>query len=287
VKLAHDIENDLEHTIPAEGGWETRWLFDAMTKRSLALLEAEPTARILDQACGMGQDTLALAGRMARSASSVSRQGGPGKAYGLEPSNRMIRYAQGCARDEAPNAGNRPLFVRALAEEMPFRGGTFDALLCKGAMDHFMDPAKTMEEIARVLKPGGRAVLAIANYDSLSCRLGRLLDRVIGMTGAGRPPTEHPYYEPPPDHMTRFGYRSILALPGHPLVMRRVEGLSLLWGFPPWARLVALAPSRMRPGLRRAAFSLGRIVPGWADVIVLQVVKAGPVPAEAGGWRTQ
>lgn len=296
MKLAHDIENDLEHTIPGEGGWDSEWLFRAMTKRSLALLVVEGGAVVLDQACGMGQDAIGL-----------SQTNPAGMALGLEPSNRMIRYAQSVGRaaggvtggaggfaggegsgaraagrvtggvTREGSAARATVFVRALAEEMPFQDGSFDAVLCKGAMDHFMEPSQAMREAGRVLRPGGRVVLAIANYDSLSCLLGRWLDGLRASFQQGYAPAPHPYYEPPPDHMTRFGYREIVSLPLQPLKISRVEGISLLWGFPPWSRLVAGTPPSLRRLMLGAAFALGRVLPGWADVVIVQAVKAGPV----------
>lgn len=264
MKLAHDIENDIDHTIPEEGGRDSQWLFRAMTRRALALLDADDGTDVLDQACGMGQDVIAL-----------SRGRERGICLGLEPSNRMIRYAQSVCRDVGESA-RVVLFARAVGEEMPFHDGSFDAVLCKGALDHFMAPRLAMNETTRVLRPGGRVVLAIANYDSLSCRLGRWLDGLGGIVRPGVARDSHPYYEPPPDHMTRFGYADIVGLPAPPLRVARVEGISLLWGFPPWSRLVAWLPPRLSQVALRAAFALGRLLPRWADVVIVQAIKDEP-----------
>ena len=272
MKLAHDIEGDLEHTIPPEGGADSQWLFGAMTERSLALLELRAGERALDLACGMGQDALVLADGLAGGFAESGDGPSALRPVGLEPSNRMIRFAQWQARRRR-DGSPKVMFVRALAEELPFATETFDAILCKGAMDHFMEPALTMAEVGRVLKPGGRAVLAIANFDSLSCRLGRWWDQWSG-AGARRPKGEtHPYYEPPPDHMTRFGHTEILALARPPLKVARVEGLSLLWQFPPWSALLARLPKKMGNRLARGAGFVARSAPSQADVIVLQAVK--------------
>jgi len=272
VKLSHDIEGDLEHTIPPEGGADSQWLFGAMTERSLALLELRAGERALDLACGMGQDSLALADGLAGEWAEPGNGPSALCPVGLEPSNRMIRFAQWQARRRR-NGSPEVMFVRALAEELPFGSETFDAILCKGAMDHFMEPALTMAEVGRVLKPGGRAVLAIANFDSLSCRLGRRWNQ---WSGAGAPKSKgetHPYYEPPPDHMTRFGHREILALARPPLKVTRVEGLSLLWQFPPWSALLARLPKKMGSRLAGGAGLVAWSAPSLADVIVFQAVK--------------
>jgi hypothetical protein len=90
---------------------------------------------------------------------------------------------------------------------------------------------------------------------------------------------EHPYYEPPPDHLTNFSYRSIVALAQPPFRVQRVEGISLLWGFPPWGRLLSRAPRPVRHALLRLAHTLARLWPRWADVVVL-VAERSPTPAE-------
>jgi SAM-dependent methyltransferase len=274
IRHVHDIENDLEHTIPPEGGPDSAYLFHAMTERALALLEVGAGDVVADLGCGMGQDTLAIAA----SAPQVT-------ALGIEPSNRMIRFAQGLASGAfgspplAAGASGKPTarvaahFLRAFGEELPLATGSVDALLCKGALDHFIDPRLTMAEAERVLRPGGRAVIALANYDSLACRLGRAWDRWRRWRDPQAEIPAHPFYEPPPDHLTRFEHDTIVALPTPGLRLRRVEGLSLLWGFGPWARLVAALPWPLGALLIRAAALVARLHPRWADVIVIQLVR--------------
>jgi 2-polyprenyl-3-methyl-5-hydroxy-6-metoxy-1,4-benzoquinol methylase len=45
--------------------------------------------------------------------------------------------------------------------------GSIDKVVCKGALDHFADPDKALQQIATAIKPGGSAVIAIANFESL------------------------------------------------------------------------------------------------------------------------
>jgi SAM-dependent methyltransferase len=50
----------------------------------------------------------------------------------------------------------------ARAEELPFEGGTFDVVVAIGVLEH-ADLDGSLRELARVLRPGGRAVLGLLN----------------------------------------------------------------------------------------------------------------------------
>ena len=69
----------------------------------------------------------------------------------------MLGYAQ-------RKALARDLFnlrwVRACAEEIPFRSGSFDVVNCCGALHNFTDLAGALAEVERVLRPGGRFTVA-------------------------------------------------------------------------------------------------------------------------------
>jgi ubiquinone/menaquinone biosynthesis C-methylase UbiE len=47
-------------------------------------------------------------------------------------------------------------FAVSAADHLNFLGNTFDAVFCNMALHHYVKPAEVLEEIARVLKPGGR-----------------------------------------------------------------------------------------------------------------------------------
>lgn len=71
-------------------------------------------------------------------------------------------------------------FVRGAAEEMPFGDGEFDCLYSVEAAQHFRDLGAFAQETARVLRPGGRAVVAsffVPDADPAGAgRLAELLD---------------------------------------------------------------------------------------------------------------
>lgn len=46
-------------------------------------------------------------------------------------------------------------------EALPFRAASFDSLLCTEVLEHVPDPETVAAELARVLKPGGRALITV------------------------------------------------------------------------------------------------------------------------------
>ena len=56
--------------------------------------------------------------------------------------------------------GARP-HVFGDAAQLPFRDGCFDNVACLEVLEHVMDPGRVLTEIARILKPGGRAWISM------------------------------------------------------------------------------------------------------------------------------
>jgi SAM-dependent methyltransferase len=55
---------------------------------------------------------------------------------------------------------NRPGLVRGDALGLPFADGTFDRVMSICAIEHFDDGGRALDEIARVLRPGGELVMS-------------------------------------------------------------------------------------------------------------------------------
>jgi ubiquinone/menaquinone biosynthesis C-methylase UbiE len=72
----------------------------------------------------------------------------------LEISPDMIRVAEGNARDYGLE--DRVKYVKGDAKEMPFEENTFDGVFTNGSLHEWAEPEKVIEEMYRVLKPGGR-----------------------------------------------------------------------------------------------------------------------------------
>ena len=248
-----DLDRDMSDVIPTGTTPDSEYLFERMTDATLGLTRPAPGKRILDVASGVGQDAIALAERGAI-------------AVGAEPSSRMTGMARLFAADKT---GPTPTWVRSWSDSLPFATGTFDATVCKGAIDHFDRPEQAVAEMARVTKLGGRAVLAIANFESLACRLGRAQDdaRVaehrIGMPAGRRG------YDAPSDHFTRYELDLMREQAERHLEIEVVLGISLGWGAPGWSRAMTLLPRPIAFLALQAVDWIARAAPSLADVIVL------------------
>ena len=156
-----------------------------------------------------------------------------------------------------------------MAEFIPFRPGTFESLICKSAMDHFVDLDRAFREFARVVRPKGRAVVSANNYGGLTTRVSRLLYRVVRTVW---PPARRKQFfwdSPVPlQHTFECTYDNVGAL-GKPY-FAKVEGygVSLLWGFPGWGKAISFVPEPLRLLILRALNKLARPVPRWADAFV-------------------
>jgi SAM-dependent methyltransferase len=185
---------------------------------------------------------------------------------GAEPSARMTAWARLMS---GKAEGPPPSWVRGWSDALPFAGASFDAAYCKGALDHFDRPELAIAEMARVTKPAGRVVLAVANFDSLACRAARAADRL--REGAlGRDPRRgRRHYDVPADHFTRYELDLLRAQCERALVLESVTGLSLGWGLPAWSRLVERLPGPLARAALHIADAFARLVPRLADVIVI------------------
>jgi ubiquinone/menaquinone biosynthesis C-methylase UbiE len=53
-----------------------------------------------------------------------------------------------------------------MAESLPLADRSVDLAVCFNALDHMLDPEAALDEIARVLRPGGTALLMIHTFPS-------------------------------------------------------------------------------------------------------------------------
>ncbi len=130
----------------ANAGWWQREFTDGAdpeyVEQILPLVERQLAgrARVLDIGCGEGQAARLLAANGAR-------------VVGLDPTTAQIV--------EAHRRAGGPAYLQAPADCLPFRDGCFDAVLMCLVIEH-LDPFEpSIEEIARVLAPGGIFLLLV------------------------------------------------------------------------------------------------------------------------------
>jgi SAM-dependent methyltransferase len=119
----------------------------------------QPIDLALDVATGTGNTALALAPVVLR-------------VIGLDVASGMLDQAR--ARAQAENIQNVE-FVTGSAENLPFPDAEFSLVVSRHAPHHFHDLDKFLREVRRVLKPGGRFV--VADQISPSAQVADWVDR--------------------------------------------------------------------------------------------------------------
>lgn len=78
-------------------------------------------------------------------------------AYGVDISPPTVAMARRAFDDRGLRAAVSDV------RELPFREGSFDAIYSMGTIEHFDETEQAVREMARVLKPGGRAIVGVPN----------------------------------------------------------------------------------------------------------------------------
>ena len=91
---------------------------------------------------------------------------GPGvKFVGIDLSDGMLAKAGQIAADKGLQS--QVEFLKMDAENLVFEDNSFDAVISLYALHHFPNPKRALSEIFRVLKPGGKAVIAVGSSPAL------------------------------------------------------------------------------------------------------------------------
>jgi ubiquinone/menaquinone biosynthesis C-methylase UbiE len=113
---------------------------EQLTRELLALA---PGDHVLDVACGPGNITRRL--RALADPDSL--------IVGIDASATML------ARAVKDTAAENVAYIRGDAQQLPFRDETFEAVCCYAALYLMDDPFAAIDEIVRVLAPGGRVAV--------------------------------------------------------------------------------------------------------------------------------
>jgi cyclopropane fatty-acyl-phospholipid synthase-like methyltransferase len=177
-----------------------------MTDVLIDLLALRPGERMLDVGCGIGEPAIRLASKVDADITGVSINLG------------QVLAAN--SRAEAAGVADRVRFEEADALDLPYGDGDFDAAWAFESLLH-MDRDKALREIRRVLRPGGRLVIAdllqraplspehraafddalrkfalselptVDDYRAFVADAGLVLDRVIDVSEHTRPTMRH------------------------------------------------------------------------------------------------
>lgn len=128
--------------------WDRRY---GVYKRCRAVIQAtgQPTGRVLDVGCATGNFLAAMRDR-------------GWEAFGVEPNS----YAANYARERL----GLNVFIGEL-EEAGYATNFFDLVTLWDVLEHVPDPRATLEEVARILRPGGTLVLSLPNPETWEVKL--------------------------------------------------------------------------------------------------------------------
>lgn len=126
---------------------DRHWYFIGMREIVLGLFQREKPGRnlnILDMGCGTGQYFKALSEF--------------GKVIGTDISREVFRFI---------SRNGNSVFINTDVQKLPFKNCRFDLIWASSILEHLKDDRFALQEIYRVLKPGGRVVIAVPAHHFL------------------------------------------------------------------------------------------------------------------------
>jgi ubiquinone/menaquinone biosynthesis C-methylase UbiE len=134
--VKYDLDRFHAHPSPL-----VRFVESQRIRAIFRLLDARPGDRVLEVGCGAGH---LLAGLPA------------GRPIGIDLADSLLTRTRA-------RLGRRALLAQGDAAVLPFAAGSFERVYCSEVLEHLVDPHAAVGEIARVLRPGGVAVLSVPN----------------------------------------------------------------------------------------------------------------------------
>jgi 2-polyprenyl-3-methyl-5-hydroxy-6-metoxy-1,4-benzoquinol methylase len=140
-----------------------RWTVFATALRRFSVgVDTRPPLRVLDAGCGDGINLVGLRHILAD-------LGMPWRLVAVDVNPVRVERAR-----TADRAAGRITCGSVTA--LPFGPASFDVVLCNHVIEHVPQPETVAGELARVLRPGGLAIVGVPNEGSA---LGRLRNRVL------------------------------------------------------------------------------------------------------------
>ena len=148
----NQLDFDEETAKKLEAMYQSR---DVLRRRALVrmALGAQPGESIVDVGCGPGFYVAEL----------LEEVGSEGSVLGIDPAEAMLALA--AKRCEGHSNAS---FAQADASSLPTADASYDAVLSVQVMEYVPDVGAALEEIRRVLRPGGRLVIWDVDWETLS-----------------------------------------------------------------------------------------------------------------------
>lgn len=140
------------------------------------LSDCLPCESFLDAGCGDGRYLVEVgthAGRLA----------------GVDISERILATA----REALDRSGLAAELRQGNLESLPYPAEAFDLVLCSQVIEHLLAPERGLEELARVLRPGGKLLLTTDNRHTLSHVLNAPRSAILRLVRGRKPAFEFPH----------------------------------------------------------------------------------------------
>jgi ubiquinone/menaquinone biosynthesis C-methylase UbiE len=205
--VKYDLDRFHDHPSPL-----VRYVESRRVDVIFRLLNPGPADRVLEVGCGAGH----LLARVPA-----------GRRVGVDLAESLL------ARTAARLHGAAAL-AQGDAGALPFAAGAFDRVYCSEVLEHLVDPAAAVREIARVLRPAGVAVLSVPN--EILINRAKALVRRLGLWRLVMRGSDYDMPERMDDewHLHAFDLAGFRALVPPTLTVTRVVGvpsslLALRW----------------------------------------------------------
>ena len=119
----------------------------SMLLATVRSLDLPPDSLAVDVGCGAGVQAFRLAAHFGL------------RVVGIDPVQRHLDRARETRRGEPEAVASRVSFERGTADRIPLRDATVDLVWCRDSLPHVPSLASAYREFARVLRPGGRALV--------------------------------------------------------------------------------------------------------------------------------
>jgi ubiquinone/menaquinone biosynthesis C-methylase UbiE len=146
--------------LPEMEGTMARW-YDRQRGTASQIAQNREQARRLTAGLPAGAGVLEVAPGPGYHAIEMARLGRV-RVTGLDISRSFVEIATGHARE----AGVEVDFRHGDVSSMPFPDASFDLVVCQAAFKNFRRPVSALDEMHRVLRPGGTAVIQDLRRDA-------------------------------------------------------------------------------------------------------------------------